>query len=183
MNDVSPAENLSERLVARLERIASPDTRDRAALARLRKALHSSRRLEALPVVIDYVEPSHPRDVERLEDAAILLAGLFALHPVHRRGHSLARALAPIAESQGGNSVEERFRALLSASTSELPVHLRHAVSLVRSVSPGTGIDYVDLHWAIRGWDHDEGASRRRWARDFWAGAQNRHDSDAQADA
>jgi len=152
-------------LVAHLQRLADPERRDRAALARLRAALRPGRELEALREVLPYVHELMPR----AEDAALLTAGLFSLHPHHRSGTTLATALRRLAAGQEGDSVEQRFQALLSASRHELSTHLRYAVGLVAGQPSPSPIDYTDLHAAIYWWDHPEGRSRRRWARDFWA--------------
>lgn len=158
-------------LVNELERLADPQSRDRAQLARLRSALIPGRELEALAIVMPFVraDGQGPRQLERAEDTALLVAGLFAMFPQHHGKLSLATAMRKVAGAQDGGSVEQRFRALLTASQSELRVHLRYAVSLVAGQDGIPGIDYVDLHRAIRWWDHENGHARRRWAREFWA--------------
>jgi CRISPR type I-E-associated protein CasB/Cse2 len=98
------------------------------------------------------------------EDDAVLLAGLFALHPEPGRT-TLPGALREIARSS--DSVEQRFRALLGAARPDLPVHLRHAVGLVGSHH--IALDWRELHRAIRFWDHPSGRTKRAWARQFWA--------------
>jgi CRISPR system Cascade subunit CasB len=131
---------------------------DRAALAELRRSF--SNPLAALP----YVVPFLPKDAPRREETALsLVAGLFALHP--ERGHvSLAKALSIIAKDS--ESVALRFRALLNADAEDLPTHLRHAVSLVRSRD--LAIDYDDLLAAVRWWGSESKNRQRAWARDFW---------------
>lgn len=155
-------------LVAELTRMADPETRDRAALARLRSATHPGRRLEALAFVVRHIDRTGPLwKVEHAEDAAILMASLFALHPQHRRGASLGAVLGRLNGRDGGG-VEERFRALLSCSAEELHVHLRHAVSFIAGSQGSPPIDYVDLHAAIHFWGLEGNHARRNWARSFW---------------
>lgn len=101
----------------------------------------------------------------REEDDAVLLAGLFALHP-EPGSVSLAAGLRPLAEKS--ESIELRFRALLDCDREDLGVHLRHAVSLVGSAE--TAIDFNDLQRAIWGWSHEDRYVQRGWARAFWAG-------------
>lgn len=148
------------RLVEHLRAVANRD--DRATLAALRSSLRPGHELDALRVVLPFLGASSGRENE---DAAILLAGLFALHP-ESGDLSLAKALR-IVRDQGSDSVEGRFRALLSATRVELATHLRHAVSLV--ASKHQAIDWDDLYRAIRHWDHEEDFARRRWATAFWA--------------
>jgi len=149
-----------DRLVDHLEDLAQRE--DRATLALLRGTLQEGRALEGLPVVLPFVNP-YGRSPDRAEDDALLLAALFAIHP---ESGSLFLPAALRAVAQTSDSVELRFRALLSASRQDLPVHLRHAVGLV--ASHGMPIDYRDLHTAIRFWDQPSERTRRQWARAFW---------------
>lgn len=149
-------------LVDHLEALAARE--DRATLALLRASLGDGRTLDALGVVLPFVTRD-PRWRTRAEDDAMLLAGLFALHPESGE-RSLPAVLSEIARTS--ESVELRFRAMLGASRADLPTHLRHAVAL--AASHKSPIDWSDLHRAIRFWEHDDDLARRDWARDFWAG-------------
>jgi CRISPR type I-E-associated protein CasB/Cse2 len=135
---------------------------DRATLAALRSSLREGNDLIALRVVLPFLKARASR---KEEDAAVLLAGLFALHPESGQ-LSLAAALHRVWRDTGSESVEGRFRALLGAGGSDLAPHLRHAVSLV--ASKGVSLDWNDLYRTIRHWDDDDDWVRRRWARDFW---------------
>jgi CRISPR type I-E-associated protein CasB/Cse2 len=147
-------------LVDYLETLAGRE--DRATLARLRRSLQSEHALDGLAVVLPFVSRD-PRWRDRAEDDALLLARLFALHP-EAGSLQLPEALRRLASAS--DSVELRFRALLSASREDLGEHLRHAVTLV--ASHGLAIDWRDLHDAIRYWDHPSDRTRRTWARAFW---------------
>lgn len=149
MNDVHP-------FVQRLYDLAAHE--DRAALAELRRSFGNP--LAALPYVVPFLRQNATR---REEDAFVLLAGLFALHPL-RGTQTLGRAMKVCAEES--DSVQLRFRALLDSDSEDLPTHLRHAVSLVRSKD--LTIDYDDLLKAVRRWDSEDKNRQRRWARDFW---------------
>lgn len=132
---------------------------DRAALAELRRSLTSP--LAAMP----YVVPFLAKDASDRDERALALVGaLFALHP--KRGEStLAHALRELAANS--DSVAQRFRALLDAEAEDLPVHLRHAVSLVRGQE--IPLDYDDLLRTVRFWGDPEKSRQRAWARDFFA--------------
>ena len=149
-------------VVGLLERMAARS--DRGGLAALRASLREERKFDALRLVLPVLGPG--TNTHR-EDDAVLLAGLFGLHPVGA-SLSIASALRLVAIRSGSGSIEARFRALLGSSREELPLHLRHAVSLV--AGSNIGVDWTDLHRAIRYWDHDTDFVRRQWARDFWAG-------------
>lgn len=156
-------------LVRQLEAIAERE--DRATLAALRGSLQEGRSLDGLRVVLPYLVRGAGR---QKEDDALLLAGLFALHPASGP-LTLAAALRLMAVDS--ESVEQRFRALLAASRVDLATHLRHVVSLVAGA--GHAIDWQNLHRAIRHWDHDDDFVRRDWARDFWSPDSQRDDADA----
>ena len=153
-----------DRLVDHLEDLV--DREDRAALARLRGTLQEGRALEGLPVVLPFVRQND----RQAEDNALLLAALFALHP-ESGTHSLPSALQIVAQTS--ESVELRFRALLSAGRQDLATHLRHAVSL--AASHGIALDWRELHTAIRFWDHPSDRTRRQWARAFWTPDDKSH--------
>ncbi|MDP3273866.1 MAG: type I-E CRISPR-associated protein Cse2/CasB [Deltaproteobacteria bacterium] len=148
-----------DRLVDHLESIARED--DRATLAALRASLREGREVEALRIVLPYIGAN--RGV-RAEDNAVLLAGLFALHP---ESSSLSLATVLRFAAMESESVELRFRALLAAHRDELATHLRHAITLASA--RGFGIDWRDLHRALTFWNHEDDFVRREWARDFWA--------------
>jgi CRISPR system Cascade subunit CasB len=157
-------------LVGYLTSLARDD--NRASLAALRNSLRPGQELSALRFVVNLLPtqgkdgaPLSPQARRQQEDDAILVAGLFALHP-ESGSLSLARALSILRSDTGSDSIEGRFRALLSANRSDLAPHLRHAVSLL--AGKGLAIDWDNLLRALRYWDHEEARSRREWARDFW---------------
>lgn len=155
------AQQRRDPLVDRLEELAA--RQDRAALARLRASLQDHRKLEGLAIVLPFVAR---REVspDLAEDDALLVAGLFALHPESGRT-KLPTALRLL--TQGSDSVELRFRALLGAEKVDLGPHLRHAVSL--AASHGFALDWRDLHRTVRFWNRPSHRSRRAWARAFWS--------------
>jgi CRISPR system Cascade subunit CasB len=166
-----PSEPKQHPLVTYLKSLVEQD--DRASLAALRSALRPGRELEALRFVVPFLATNGRNDTPLLaarrrrdEDDAILLASLFALYP-ENGGLSLASAMSKIFHDTQSESIEGRFRALLSAHRNELDTHLRNAVSLC--ASKNLPLDWNDLYLAIRRWDSDEEQVRRAWARDFWA--------------
>lgn len=161
--------DVDDPLVTHLQKLS--DGQDRAALAALRRSLQQDHALDGLRVVLPFLGRAPTR---RDEDDALLLAGLFALHP-ESGGLSVAAALRILAvRSEGSKSVELRFVALLNAERDDLGRHLRHAVSLARAND--LALDWHNLRRAIRGWDRDDRA-RRAWSRDFWASDSDRTDT------
>jgi CRISPR type I-E-associated protein CasB/Cse2 len=150
-------------LIGHLQRLAAQE--DRGTLAALRRSLSDTHKIDALRVVLPFM----PRDAPRWEeDAATLVAGLFTLHP-EVADTTLPRALR-VLQRDGSESIELRFRALLSAPRRDLDTHLRHAVSLIAAT--GGGIDWSDVLWTVGHWEHPDDdvrdRVRRRWAREYW---------------
>lgn len=153
-----------------LAELADNSTRDRAPLARLRRALSEEPRelARVLPLVIPYA----PR-YRQAQDAYLRAACLFGLHPSNKaelaQGISLAEALLRI-RREPGDSTEARFVALLESHSEDLPVHLRHCISLV--ASQGIKLKWTDILDALLYWDANDvptnTSPRRRWAQDFW---------------
>ncbi|MCA9525488.1 MAG: type I-E CRISPR-associated protein Cse2/CasB [Myxococcales bacterium] len=152
-----------EPLIDHLRRLAKSE--DRAALSELRASLGQDQPIRALRHVLPRLRAGATR---REEDDALLLAGLFALHP-ESGSASLATALKIVKQRRDSESIEDRFRALLSADRDDLAAHLRHAVTLAATES--ISLDWPDLLAALRGWDHESNWKRREWARDFWGTA------------
>lgn len=149
---------------------------DRAALAALRRGLGKSPDEEFEPY--RYIGRFLENCTRDEENAHYLVASLFALHqlswkddPADRRPSNLGssfRILAEHVEADHGDreSVERRFVALLNCHADDLPQHLRHAVSLLRSHE--VPIDWAALLDDLQHWGRVESPVRRRWARAFW---------------
>lgn len=150
---------------------------DRQALAALRRALgsHPAAAVDAYPYVMPRVPRDlSPRQLDREEQIYLLTASLFAFHQIQWQrdesaksytnlGASMAR-LASVTESAG---VERRMSAMLACSFDELPEHLRHAASLLKSKQ--VPIDFARLMNDLRRWNNEDRSVQREWARAFWA--------------
>jgi CRISPR system Cascade subunit CasB len=145
---------------------------DRGALAQLRRGLGFAPGAfpRAYPYVERFVGPDRDAN-DPWRKALYLVAGLFALHPQHREGETLAAALGHLARTRESGSIEQRFVALLGAGPEGLPNLLRQVVSLL--AADGLAYDHVrlldDLGIWLRPFD-SEGRDRirQRWARDFY---------------
>lgn len=162
-----------------------PDGRrdGRAILAALRQGL--GKPPGSVPAVLKWVYPVldlHCSPDERLqrEEPFLIVASLYAHHPMRRRTpENFGATLARVRDGKKGSaSLDKRFEALIQCNRRELPVLLRHAVSLIRSADEA--IDYEKLCEDIGLWDDEPGAGRpvctqasngppqRRWARAYW---------------
>jgi CRISPR system Cascade subunit CasB len=155
--------------IQHLKRLAD---NDRGALAVLRRGAGFAP--GAYPPAFPYVErfvphEEHAQGQRRL--ARYMVATLFALHPEHSAGCSLAAAFGRLMRERDSASLENRFVALLAAEPEELPVRLRHIVTLLASGS--IGCDYAALELDLAHWLNPFGPEsrdrvRQQWARDFY---------------
>ncbi len=148
--------------IARLTRLADQEHPDRASLAELRRCLGQNLgralyRVGALFVGVD--------DGGDLEDA-MLVAALFASHPMSSTGVNLGAAFGELKDRTGSDSVEKRFVALLDGEREDLPGRLRQAVSLLKSRE--IGLDWGQLLADLRRWNYPSRRVQRVWARAFW---------------
>lgn len=145
-----------------------------AALAALRRGLgkRPGEVPDVFPYVVPYIASWLPR---QRQDDYFLVASLFATHPrlwAHPddpRAHeptNLGASLRLLSTAIAGGSVEKRFTALLNAEREDLPEHLRHAVSLLKSHD--IPLDWLQLLLDLRGWDWESHRIQREWARAFW---------------
>jgi CRISPR system Cascade subunit CasB len=148
---------------------------DRGALAVLRRGAGFAPGTypPAFPYVERFVPYEHAQDRRRL--ARYLVATLFALHPEHVNGTSLAAAFGRLMRERDSPSLEKRFVALLAAESEELPVHLRNVVALLSS--DGIACDYAALEADLAQWLHPFSTEsrdrvRQQWARDFYRALQ-----------
>lgn len=140
----------------------------RQALARLRRSFAGPRQeAEAYDVVFAHNPPQAEQEVW------LLVAGLFALHPLPRpRGarRSLGAAMSVLVQRRG-ESVNRRFVQLVSVDKNGLPHYLRQTVQLLRTESVPLDYDQLltDLVLVLRDNSRDDAAYRIRlgWARDF----------------
>jgi len=164
------------RFVDHLCKLGARDSPDRAALAAMRRAARG--RPGANAEIHRYVAPWIPEDMrDREVEGYYLVAALFATHPENRPTDSerpwRTNFGASFSElrSRGNDSAERRFVALLNSHREDLPNHLRHAVSLLRT--HGVAVDWAQLIQDLRYWDHPDRFVQREWARSFWAPARD----------
>lgn len=155
---------------------------DRGAFAHLKRSLGFDP--GSYPRAYPYVErfvgaDRHVNDPRRL--AMYLVAGLYALHPMHHEGVSFAGAWGRIGRARDSASIEQRFIALLGAEPESLPTLLRQAVSLL--AADGVGFDYASLLDDLTRWldpfkPEARDPLRQRWAHDFYRTYDSRSASD-----
>jgi CRISPR system Cascade subunit CasB len=161
----------SERFVSFLQGLKEHD--DRGALAALRRGLGRPPGQE--PEMHKYVVRWASGEQSLwAENTYYLVAALFADHPVQwdmREGQSnLGASFARLSDPDGiPESVERRFTSLLSVPAEDLHLHLRHAVSLLKSKD--IPVDWVRLLDDLRWWEHEDRWVQRRWSQAFWGRA------------
>ncbi|MCX6021461.1 MAG: type I-E CRISPR-associated protein Cse2/CasB, partial [Chloroflexi bacterium] len=148
---------------------------DRGALANLRRGV-GMRPADAANVY-PYAYPLLPENVsERQAEAAVLVAALFALYyqgktqivRSERRGNNIGASLALLRAGRDSDSLEQRFVALLKCRKNELPMHLRHAVMLLRGGDAPIPINWALLFADVEFWDNPDRPVQQQWARGYW---------------
>ena len=171
--------------LVRLARTRDEDPSARATLAMLRRGL--GKEPGDAPEMYRFVQPRLAAVEEWDERRYYLVASLFAAHQINwpesntidpRRaniGASFRRLIK--AKPETSNSTQRRFEALLECDREELPSHLRHAVSLLKSGE-------IWIHWEqllrdIARWDREGKPVQRQWARAFWSERSDDESADA----
>jgi len=157
----------AEALVRTLTELAHRD--DRAALARLRRALNPTGIVGAYRYLHESVEQG-----DKLEGVA-LLAALFGHNPLHDHSNrtSIGSACAMLAKGESTDAAERRFNRLLSADRDGLAVDLLGVAK--RADQKGIHIDYELLAVHIRNWANSDRHVQLAWARDFYRQASTTH--------
>jgi len=140
------------------------DREDRGAISELRRSLVSGNDILATRHVLPWLGG----DVgSRRESVALLVAGLYALHPDRTTGSNFGHSMRRVWQAQDKRSSnEQRFVALLNAHPEDLPYSLRQAVNLIRSHE--IPLDWAQLYRDICNWSRADRFVQRKWARAFW---------------
>jgi len=148
------------RLIQYLESLATPDSRDRGALASLRRALYDP--VAAYPFILPYL----PKEISYTDlNLYALLAALFALHPQTTTLGNMGAHLR-VAAGDELEATERRFVNLLRAHIEDLPVLLRHCVSILQAKD--VAVNWEQLRRDLLAWNHPDQYVQKNWARSFW---------------
>lgn len=139
---------------------------NRGALAALRRGL--GRPPGTAPEMYPYVVPWLPERASRQVEAVYyLIAALFAYHPENASSGNLGDHLrATIAAGGNEQATERRFVALLQCHPDDLPAHLRHVISYLKSKEQP--VNWQQLFDDLLKWDHPQRFIQKRWAGSFW---------------
>ncbi|MEN6479303.1 MAG: type I-E CRISPR-associated protein Cse2/CasB [Anaerolineales bacterium] len=147
---------------------------DRAALATLRRSLSGQPR--DVVRTFRYIGQLLPRQREA-QDLYVLIAGLFAMHPMNTAEGNLGDHLAMLrdavkAEGHNGraDTIDKRLAAMLQVRRPHLRPHLLRMITFLKA-------GQVPVNWALLlrqlgNWDDPSGWVQRSWATSFW-GSQN----------
>ncbi|MGQ9706884.1 MAG: type I-E CRISPR-associated protein Cse2/CasB [bacterium] len=174
MKEKSEKEVEKEYFIEYLEELLKSD--NRGALSALRRGLSAPP--GTVPYTYPYVIPYLPEDVPPDSKRAIpyfLVASLFALYftgkgkeqisskEVFNLGVAFRKAKG---ETSKEDSIDSRFTALLNSHYDDLPNHLRHAVSFLRSKE--IPLNWNELLSHIKNWNHPDRWVQKKLARGFW---------------
>lgn len=137
------------------------------ALAALRRSLTDDLGMAASanPHVVPFLARASRRD----DPWFFLVGALFASSRLHAPGVTFGAAQRRLDPKLEQPAVAARFTALLDAHPEDLADHLRRAAALLRSKA--IGLDWELLLRDLQRVDDPRRSVQRRWARDFWGGA------------
>lgn len=153
-----------------LSRLVERD--DRAALAALRRGLGKApgEAAEMFPYVMPFISDAMTL---RRQDDYFLVASLFAAHqlswlsvPGEAGASNFGASFRRLRAAVDSKSIEQRFAALLAADRSDLPHHLRHAVSLLKAHD--VRVNWSQLLHDLGGWEWTSRSVQRTWAQAYW---------------
>jgi len=162
---------------------------DRGALAALRRGLGKKPGTSA--EMHRYVAPFISEKTSAWRSDCLYICA--ALYAEWHQGRTTAAVDEPsdlgssfrrLAIKSDSESLEKRFEALLACHCEELHVHLRHAVSLLRSKD--VSLDWGQLLYHITNWNHMRRWVQRQWAQSFWGNVvsvENNEDATTESDS
>ncbi len=158
--------SFDEDFVAHLLKLRDDPQNGRAAMATLRRgvAVWPAYSFEMLRYLGPFLSTTRS---ESEEQNLLLIASLFALHPVDGAVGNLGDSFRIAAgNEQKKVATERRFAILLAADAEDLGQHLIRAITFLRSCD--TPVQWARLSSDVRMWDHPNGYIQRNWARSFW---------------
>lgn len=156
----------AEALIKSLTALAIPQHEDRAALARLRRALEPSGAVQAYRYIHEALEGAN--DLE----SYTVIAATFGHNPRHEYGYdySIGSVCAKLADKESEDAAERRFNAMLSAERDRLAIDIIGVAK--RAQRRELPIDYARLLSDIQAWDDPTRKVQLSWARDFYRNRQ-----------
>jgi CRISPR system Cascade subunit CasB len=172
---LTPSAKVGQPFVDYLVSLAQRD--DRAPMAALRRSLASPDGFAfgADRYIVQWL-PKRPSAWR--ERCYYLVAGLFATHPhnwssADRVSSNFGVSFAKCSrdKEEVNESIERRFAGMLNADAEDLPVHLRHAVTLLRANE--VPVDWAQLLGDLQQWNSDKRWVQRKWSRGFWRASES----------
>ena len=159
----------TEALIATLARLSRPDNPDRAALARLRRALGPNGFVQAYRHLHEALRDSPDIDDPRRRRPYEIVAAAYGYNPRHAYGfgNSVGAVCAKLAARERGEAAERRFNAMLSAEPDRLAMDI--IVLAKRADRASLSLDYARLLDDLRAWEEPSRRIQLSWARDFYA--------------
>jgi CRISPR system Cascade subunit CasB len=154
---------------------AMNDCEERGVLASLRRGLGKQPGTE--PQMYRYVIPFIPSNPTKWEEEVYYIVGsLYAMHPMKQIGINMGEVFRKVHALTQSESVEKRFVALLNSHRDEVPIHLRHSISLAKSHD--IGLDWKLLFNDLLAWHRENRITQRTWARSYWKYEQKTEDKE-----
>jgi CRISPR system Cascade subunit CasB len=174
----SPREEMIDRFVSELEKLADPKREDRASLARLKRC--AGRPLMECRSVMPLFYRLLPYGVREWEEESFFIAA--TLFPLARRRWTgdLGAALRLLKSQPKVNEdgIDRRVAILLDADRSEMTFRLRQVVCLLAQHE--LPLDWRTLLAHLLDWDRPSRTVQKQWARSYfgWRSDESRNEDD-----
>lgn len=140
---------------------------DPAMLAKLRRG--QGRKAGSIPAAYRYIAPF--LDTGKESDL-FYIASLFALHPASDSEGNMGDHMRELARTRSSQATENHFQRLLETRRETLESPLRRAISILKS--HGIPVNWHQLMYDIRHWDHPDRFVQFKWGRAFWRPTQSK---------
>lgn len=137
---------------------------NRAMLAELRRGMGKSP--GETPSMFPYVVPFIHNTYD--ETVIYIIAPLFGLHPSSTAKGNLGNHLLAYANEVGDSTATtRRFVQLMRMRLESLEPRLRQQISLLKSKD--ILVNWHQLYYDLRFWDHDDRFVQKKWAEAYWS--------------
>jgi CRISPR system Cascade subunit CasB len=138
---------------------------DRGKLAALRRGLGMAP--GTCVAMYPIVAARLPYGISRQEEERhYMIAALFGAHPSSCNKGNIGNHMRSASGEKVTPAVERRFTHLLGSRWEDLSDQLRHTVSFLNSKE--VAINYQQLFYDLKYWEHPDRFVQRQWANAFW---------------
>lgn len=157
----------------------------KASLAKLRHSIGKpiEEATDVWPLLFENLPEEFLSTYRGPSNEEVAIVATLQLYALHQQGssrgvlleeelkyHNIGYSLRQLRKGDDTTAIDRRFNTMITSSTfEELTYHLRHLITLLKTKSPETQINYAklaeDFYWFLR--DYQE-TTRLNWAREYY---------------